>query len=95
MQTLDVMCPFLETCFHFDNFSDPQRNRLKTMLSDFGLSKLLNVHTHRGDHIFGLGVVCSEDSLAFLGESYAGLSDHIVVCRLAVTKPPSPTRLFS
>ena len=68
------------------------------MLSDFRLSQLVNVPTHRRGHALDWIVVRSEKSLVSLERvrDYAGLSDHyVVVCRLAVTKPPPPTRLVT
>ena len=84
--------------FHFDDCSDPQVNRLKTMLSDFGLSQLVSVPTHHRGHTLDWVVVRSEESLVSLErlQDYAGFSDpYVLVCRLAITKLPPPTRLVT
>ena len=84
--------------FHVDDCSDPQVNRLKTMLSDFGLSHLVSVPSHRRGHTLDWVVARSEESLVSLEgvQDYADLSDHyVVVCRLTVTKPPPPIRLLT
>ena len=68
------------------------------MLSDFGLSQLVSVPTHRRGHTLDWVVVRNKESLVSLEGVHdcAGLSDHyVVVCRLAVTKPPPPTRLVT
>ena len=83
--------------FYFDDCFDPQVNRLNTMLSDFGLSQLVR-YGHRHGHTLDWVVVRNEESLVSLErvQDYAGLSDlYVVVCRLAVTKPPPPTRLMT
>ena len=66
------------------------------MLSDFRLSQLVNVPTHRRGHALDWIVVRSEKSLVSLERvrDYAGLSDHyVVISRLAITEPPPSTRL--
>ena len=83
--------------FHFDDCSDPQVNWLKTMLSDFGLSQLVSVPTYHCGHTLDWVSVHSEESLVYLEriQDYASLSDHYVVCCLAVTMPSPPTRLVT
>ena len=84
--------------FHFDDCSDPQVNWLKTMLSDFGLSQLVSVPTYHCGHTLDWVVVRSEESLVSLErlQDYAGFSDpYVLVCRLAITKLPPPTRLVT
>lgn len=49
--------------FHFDDCSDPQVDRLKNMLSDYGLSQLINVPTHRRGHALDWVVAWSEGRL--------------------------------
>jgi hypothetical protein len=84
--------------FHFDDCSDPQVNKLKTTLGDFGLRQLVDTPTHRSGHILDWVVVHTEGSLLSLErvQDCAGLSDHfLVTCCLSFTKPPPPTRLVT
>ena len=80
--------------FHYDDCSDGQVSRLRTMLSDHNLTQLVNVPTDKRSHILDWVVVRSENS-CFCFDSVQDdpdLSDHkAVVCTLAVTRP-SPRR---
>ena len=75
--------------FYFDGSSAPQVNRLKTMLSDFGLSQPVCVPTNRRGHTLDWVVVRSEESPISLErvQDDAGLLDHF--------KPPPSTRLLT
>ena len=46
--------------FHFDDCSDGQVMRLKSMLSDFGLTQLVQTPMHRRGHILDWVVVRSD-----------------------------------
>ena len=84
--------------FHFDNSTDPQVNRIRTLLCDHGLSQLVTVPTHRHGHILDWVVVRSEKSLLTVEavQDCADLSDHfLIVCSLALTRPPPPMRLVT
>ena len=68
------------------------------LLSDYGLSQLVTVPTHRRGHILDWVVVRSEGSLLSVDsvQDCAGLSDHhAVVCSLAVSRPPPRTKLVT
>lgn len=63
-------------------------------MSDFKLSQLVSIPTHCCGHILDWAMVCSEDSLVSLEgvQDYAVLLDHyVVICHLALTKPPPST----
>ena len=80
--------------FHYDDCSDGQVSRLRTMLSDHNLTQLVNVPTHKHGHILDWVVVRTENSCFCFNsvQDYPYLSDHkAVVCTPAVTKP-SPRR---
>ena len=64
--------------FHYDDCADTQVNRLKTMLSDHGLTQLVDVPTHRCGHTLDWAVVCSDVSCLVLErvEDMPGISDH-------------------
>ena len=76
--------------FHYDDCSDGQISRLRTMLSDHNLTQLVNVPTRKRGHILDWVVVCTENS-CFCFDSvhgYPDLSDRkAVVCMLAVNLP--------
>ena len=77
--------------FHYDDCSDGQVSRLRTMLSDHNLTQLVNVPTDKRSHILDWVVVRSENS-CFCFDSVQDdpdLSDHkAVVYTLAVRNPP-------
>ena len=64
--------------FHYDDCADTQVNRLKTMLSDHGLTQLVDVPTHRCGHTLDWAVVRSDVSPLALErvDDMPGLSDH-------------------
>ena len=64
--------------FHYDDCADTQVNRLKTMLSDHGLTQLIDVPTHRCGHTLDWAVVRSDVSCLLLErvDEMPGLSDH-------------------
>ena len=64
--------------FHYDDCADTQVNRLKTMLSDHGLTQLVDVPTHRCGHTLDWAVVRSDVSCLVLErvEDMPGISDH-------------------
>ena len=54
--------------FHYDDSSDEQVIRLKTLLSDHSLTQLVNVSTHKYGHILDWVVVHTESTcLSFDG----------------------------
>ena len=78
--------------------SDEQVSRLKTLLSDHSLTQLVNVPTHKCDHILDWVVVHTESTcLSFDGvQDCPDLSDHkAVVCTPAVAKPSQRRRLVT
>ncbi|WP_374211094.1 endonuclease/exonuclease/phosphatase family protein, partial [Thiolapillus sp.] len=84
--------------FHYDDSSDGQVSRLKTLLSDHSLTQLVNVPTHKCGHILDWVVVHTESTcLSFEGvRDCPDLSDHkAVVCTLAVAKPSPRRRLVT
>ena len=84
--------------FHYDDSSDEQVSRLKTLLSDHSLTQLVKVPTHKCGHILDWVVVHTESScLSFEGvRDCPDLSDHkAVVCKLAVAKPSPRRRLVT
>ena len=71
--------------FHYDDCSDGQVSRLRTMLSDNNLTQLVNVPGHILDWV----VVRTENSCFCFDsvQDYPDVSDHkAVICTLAVTK---------
>ena len=48
--------------FYYDDCSDGQMSRLRTMLSDYNLTQLVNVPTHKRGHILDWVVVRTENS---------------------------------
>ena len=64
--------------FHYDDCADTQVNRLKTMLSDHGLTQLVDVPTHRCGHTLDWAVVRSDASCLVLErvDDMPGLCDH-------------------
>ena len=84
--------------FHFDNDSDSQVSRLKTLLTDHNLSQLVDQPTHRKGHTLDWTVVRNERSLLAheCVKEFPGLSDHFAVfSTLSMTRPPPRTRLIS
>ena len=83
---------------HFDDDSDPQVAKLKTMLGDNNLTQLVNVSTHKHGHILDWVVVRSDGNrMSFDGViDYPDLSDHkVVVCSLATACPQASKRLVT
>ena len=81
----DTVC-IGEFNFHYDDCSDGQVIRLKTMLNDKNLTQLVNVPGHILDWV----VVRTENSCFCFDsvQDYPDVSDHkAVICTLAVTKP--------
>nr|KAG5692437.1 hypothetical protein BaRGS_010147 [Batillaria attramentaria] len=71
---------------------------MKTLLSDHGLCQLVDQATHRQGHILDWVVVRADSSRLSLQSvlDTAGLSDHdVLVCNLAVARPPPPTRIVA
>ena len=84
--------------FHYDDCSDGQVNRLRTMLSDHNLTQLVNVPIHKRGRILDWVVVRTENSCFCFDsvQDYPDLSGHkAVVCTLAVTKPSPSRRLVT
>ena len=76
--------------FHYDDCADTQVNRLKTMLSDHGLTQLVDVPTHRCGHTLDWAVVRSDVSSLVLErvDDMPGLSDHrSLLCQMQITAP--------
>ena len=74
--------------FHYDDCADTQVNRLKTMLSDHGLTQLVDVPTHRCGHTLDWAVVRSDVSCLVFERVYdmPGLSDHrSLLCQMTIT----------
>nr|KAG5699342.1 hypothetical protein BaRGS_004279 [Batillaria attramentaria] len=83
---------------HYDNDLDSQVTRMKTLLSDHGLCQLVDQATHRQGHILDWVVMRADSSRLSLQSvlDAAGLSDHhVLVCNLAVARPPPPTRIVT
>ena len=81
--------------FHYDDCADTQVNRLKTMLSDHGLTQLVDVPTHRCGHTLDWAVVRSDVSCLVLErvDDMPGLSDHrSLLCRMTITAPSKSKR---
>nr|KAG5713463.1 hypothetical protein BaRGS_025011 [Batillaria attramentaria] len=71
---------------------------MKTLLSDHGLCQLVDQATHRQGHILDWVVMRADSSRLSLQSvlDAAGLSDHhVLVCNLAVARPPPPTRIVT
>ena len=84
--------------FHYNDSSDIQVSRLKTLLSDHSPTQLVNVPTHKCGHILDWVVVHTESTcLSFEGvQDCPHLSDHkAVVCTLTVAKPSPRTHLVT
>ena len=84
--------------FHYNDSSDIQVSRLKTLLSDHSPTQLVNVPTHKCGHILDWVVVHTESTcLSFDGvRNCPDLSDRkFVVCTLAVATPSSRRRLVT
>ena len=71
-------------------------SRLKTMLSDHGLTQLVDVPTHRCGHTLDLAVVRSDVSYCLVLErvdDMPGLSDHrSLLCQITITAPSKSKR---
>nr|KAG5713370.1 hypothetical protein BaRGS_024918 [Batillaria attramentaria] len=68
------------------------------MLADHGLRQLVDCPTQRCGHTLDWVVVREEDSLVSLHEvrEYPNTTDHYaVVCRIAIARPPPPSRLVT
>ena len=82
--------------FHYGDCADTQVNRLKTMLSDHGLTQLVDAPTHRCGHTLDWAVVCSDVSNSFVLErvdDMPGLSDHrSLLCQMTITVPSKSKR---
>ena len=81
--------------FHYDDCADTQVNRLKTMLSDHGLTQLVDVPTHRCGHTLDWAVVRSDVSCLVLErvDDMPGLSDHkSLLCQMTITAPSKSKR---
>nr|KAG5698908.1 hypothetical protein BaRGS_006802 [Batillaria attramentaria] len=68
------------------------------MLADHGLRQLVDCPTQRCGHTLDWVIVREEDSLVSLHEvrEYPNTTDHYaVVCRLAIARPPPPSRLVT
>ena len=72
------LVPLSDFNFHYDDCADTQVNRLKTMLSDHGLTQLVDVPTHRCGHTLDWAVVRSDVSCLVLErvDDMPGLCDH-------------------
>ena len=73
--------------FHYDDCADTQVNRLKTMLSDHGLTQLVDVPTHRCGHTLDWAVVRSDVSCLMLErvDDMPGLSG--LLCQMTIAAP--------
>ena len=83
---------------HFDDDSDPQVAKLKTMLGDNNSTQLVDVPTHKRGHILDWVVVRRDGNrMSFDGVlDYPDLSDHkAVVCFLATASPQISNRLVT
>ena len=81
--------------FHYDDCADTQVNRLKTMLTDHGLTQLVDVPTHRCGHTLDWAVVRSDASCLVLErvDDMPGLSDHrSFLCQMTITAPSKSKR---
>ena len=81
--------------FHYDDCADTQVNRLKTMLSDHGLTQLVDLPTHRCSHTLDWAVVRSDVSCLMLErvDNMPGLSDHrSLLCQMTITAPNKSKR---
>ena len=81
--------------FHYDDCADTQVNRLKTMLSDHGLTQLVDVPTHRCGHTLAWAAVRSDVSCLVLErvDDMTGLSDHSSrLCRMTIIAPSKSKR---
>ena len=81
--------------FHYDDCADTQVSRLKTMLSDHGLTQLVDVPTHRCGHTLDWAVARSDVSCLVLErvDDMFGLSDHrSVLCQITITAPSRSKR---
>ena len=81
--------------FHYDDCADTQVNRLKTLLSDHGLTQLVDVPTHRCGHTLDWAVVLSDVSCFVLEivEDMTGLYDHkSLLCQMTITAPSKVKR---
>ena len=70
-------------------------NHLKIMLSDHGLTQLVDVPTHKCGHILDCAVVRSDVSCLVLerADDMPGLSDHrSLLCQMTITAPSESKR---
>ena len=75
--------------------ADTRVNRLKTMLSDDGLTQLVDVPTHRCGHTLDWAVVRSDVSCLVLErvDDMPGLSDNrSFLCQMTITAPSKSKR---
>ena len=81
--------------FHYDDCADTQVNHLKIMLSDHGLTQLVDVPTHKCGHILDCAVVRSDVSCLVLErvDDMPGLSDlRSLLCQMTITAPSESKR---
>ena len=77
--------------FHYNDCADTQMNHIKTMLSDHGLTQLIDVPTYYiCGHTLDSAVVRSDASCLMLErvEDMPGISDHkSLLCQMTITAP--------
>ena len=81
--------------FQYDDCTDTQVNRLKTMLSDHSLTQLVDIPTHRCGHTLDWAVVRSDVSCLVLErvDDMLGISDHrSLLCQTTITEPSKSKR---